>query len=185
MLAGTAVALAAYFGAMLALAGTTPSLPPTIAGLPLLLVLLIQFLAVLGEETGWRGFVQRTSERFARPWTVLIIAGILFGATHLGYWELGPLFVALFTASAVAMVITIGLLWRGSFWQRMIPAGLIHFAVNTALVAFGLDYSDVPVWMMPVPALIMLAVTALFRAVVDRFGLDRPRVAEPAASDIG
>lgn len=146
-----------------ALLGRWPDLPATTAGVPLLLVLLLQAAGVLGEEVGWRGLVQRAGEELAPAPVVTLSAGILFGATHLGHWGRGPGFMAWSTLTGVLMALAMASVWRGGLWQRMVPAVVIHLGVNLASPAL-LAGGKVPLWMLPVPAAAgLLVVTAAQR----------------------
>lgn len=106
--------------------GGSTVLPAEMGGAPLVLFLVLQAIGALSEEIGWRGVVQRCGGSFARPTVVSAIAGFLFGAIHLGYWELGFLPVLTFAFTAMLMSLTITTIFTGSFWQRMIPAVIVH-----------------------------------------------------------
>lgn len=157
-----------------ALAGSIPSFPSAVAGVPLAVFVVVQAIGALGEEIGWRGVMQRAGEQFVPPPVATIILGTLFGATHLGYWEQGPVFVAWFTASSVAMAAAMMIVWRGGFWQRMIPATIIHLGVNMSAVALATQVRDVDLWMMPLPAVGALAVVVLVRRLFARHPVLRP-----------
>lgn len=136
----SAVAVVVFFVVLALATGSKPSLPTGTGGTPLVLFLALQAIGALSEEIGWRGVVQRCGERFARPAVVSAIAGFLFGATHLGYWELGVLPVLTFAFTAMLMSLTITTIFTGSFWQRMIPAVIVHLGLNlsiTCLVGGG------------------------------------------------
>lgn len=132
--------------------GVTPSLPPVIAGVPLVGVIALQALGALGEEIGWRGLMQAAGERLMSPLVTVLVMGFLFGVTHLGYWTAGPVFVGWFSLSTTLMSLGIFLIWRGSFWQRMLPATLIHLGVNLTGAAVHLDLTTLPGWQLPLPA---------------------------------
>lgn len=126
------------FLAVLALvAGARPRWPTDMGGAPWLLFLLAQGVGALSEEIGWRGVVQRCGESVARPAVVSAVAGFLFGATHLGYWGLGILPVLTFASTAMLMSLTITTLFVGSFWQRMIPAVIVHLGLNLTLTSLS------------------------------------------------
>lgn len=130
----------------------------TVAGTPLLVVLLAQTVGALGEEIGWRGTLQRIGEATAPRWAVAAILGAVFGATHIGYWSEGPGFVAGFTLAVVAMALAAVLLARGSFAQRMIPATLIHLGANLAIAAGG-GVRDAWLLVLPMAAATGIALT--------------------------
>lgn len=162
------LAFTATLGLMI---GRAPTLSVLGAGWPLWLLLPLQALGALGEDIGWRGVVQRAGEEFARPPVVSAVAGLLFGATHLGYWSLGLVPVATFAVSAMLTSLTITTLFTGSLWQRMIPAVVLHLGVN--LAGASLARADEPL-STTVPALVaaavMLAVAAGARALLAHRG---------------
>lgn len=164
------LALAAVLVFFLVLSVATqrlPALPSESVGLPFLAFLLVQAIGVLSEEVGWRGVVQRTGEQFARVPVVSAIAGFVFGVTHLGYWGLGPLPVLTFGVTAALMSLTITSIFRGSFWQRMVAAVIVHLGVNMSLAS--LSAPEEPLATSPVALLAaaaMLAVALVARILV-------------------
>lgn len=86
------------------------------------------------------------------------VVGFPFGATHLGYWALGPVVVAFFALSSALMCLAMWSIWTGGFWQRMVPCTLVHAGVNVGLLAVPADLADAPAWTLPIPALAALAV---------------------------
>lgn len=161
--AGYAVVAVIAFGAVLTLAtGRVPDPSAVSAGIPLAAFVAVQAIGVLSEEFGWRGVVQQCGEQFARPAVVSAIAGFVFGATHLGYWSLGPIPVLTFAVTAAVMSLTITSIFRGSILQRMVPATVVHLGVN--LVLASLSTPEEPLATEPVTllaALVMLTVTLL------------------------
>lgn len=131
------IAVVVFLVVLALVTGARPSLPTATGGAPLALFLALQTIGALAEEIGWRGVVQRCGERFARPAVVSAIAGFLFGATHLGYWELGILPVLTFAFTAMLMSLTITTIFAGSFWQRMIPAVIVHLGLNLSITCLA------------------------------------------------
>lgn len=131
------VAVAVFFGMLALLTGSRPDWPTDIGGAPLAVFLLLQAAGALSEEVGWRGVVQRCGESFGHPAAVSAIAGFLFGATHLGYWGLGIIPVLTFALTAMLMSLTITTIFTGSFWQRMIPALIVHLGLNLSITCLS------------------------------------------------
>lgn len=131
------VAVAVFFGVLTLVSGSRPQWPTDMGGAPLALFLVLQAAGALSEEIGWRGVVQRCGESFARPAVVSAIAGFLFGVTHLGYWGLGVLPVLTFGLTAMLMSLTITTIFTGSFWQRMIPAVIVHLGLNLSITSLS------------------------------------------------
>lgn len=151
------------------LTGRLPELSSSVAGAPLALFLVLQAAGALGEEIGWRGVMQRAGEEIVPKWVATIALGILFGATHLGHWAAGPAFMVGFTASAVLMCVAIAVVWEGGFWQRMVPATMIHLGVNLSWAALGLGTVDLNPWLLPLPAAAALLVVTMAAALNRRF----------------
>jgi membrane protease YdiL (CAAX protease family) len=173
------VSVVGFVGVLSLLAGRWPSWPPSTDGAPLMVFLVLQTVGALSEEIGWRGVVQRCGEQFAKPAVVSAIAGFLFGATHLGYWSLGVLPVLTFALTAMLMSLTITAIFVGSFWQRMIPAVIIHLGVNLGMTS--LSVSDQPLattWMALVAAMAMLLLATVA-------GKIKPRPDEPVGVNCG
>lgn len=133
------VAVAVFFVVLVLVTGSRPSWPTDTGGAPLGLFLVLQGVGALSEEVGWRGVVQRCGESFGRPAVVSAVAGFLFGATHLGYWELGVLPVLTFALTAMLMSLTITTIFAGTFWQRMIPAVIVHLGLNLSITCLSRD----------------------------------------------
>lgn len=131
------VAVIAFVVTLAAITGRMPSWDAPGVASPLWAFLPLQALGVLSEEVGWRGVVQRAGERFAPPVVVAAIAGFLFGATHLGYWSLGPVALLTFAVTATLMSLTIFTLFTGSLWQRMVPAVVVHLGVNLGIASLA------------------------------------------------
>lgn len=163
------VAVVGFVGMLALLTGHWPSWPPDTVGAPLVVFLGLQAVGALSEEVGWRGVVQRCGEQFARPAVVSAIAGFTFGVTHLGYWSMGALPVLTFSVTAMLMSLTITTIFIGSFWQRMIPATIVHLGVNLgmgSLVISGQPLATTPIAV--VAALTMLLVAVISRALISR-----------------
>ena len=114
--------------------------------------------------------VQGCGESFARPAVVSAIAGFLFGATHLGYWGLGVLSVLTFALTAMLMSLTITTIFTGSFWQRMLPAVIVHLGLNLSITS--LSGTGEPVATSPgaLGAAVAMVVVALLGRALRRRG---------------
>lgn len=165
------VAVVVFFVVLALATGSKPSLPASVGDAPLVLFLALQAVGALSEEIGWRGVVQRCGERFARPAAVSAIAGFLFGATHLGYWELGILPVLTFAFTAMLMSLTITAIFTGSFWQRMIPAVIVHLGLNLTITCLASGGEPIGTSLGALgAAAAMLIVAAIVKGLVIRRG---------------
>ncbi|WP_195909294.1 CPBP family intramembrane glutamic endopeptidase [Microlunatus sp. Gsoil 973] len=148
---GRTLLVAAGFGllswlGMAVIAGRWGRLPDTVAGAPLVLMLLAQFIGALGEEIGYKGVLYSyLSLRLQLP-LAMIIQGVIFGVIHLQYWSEGPTVIIWFFVGTVGLVAAIPAVWRGSLTQRVFVAGVMHFAVN--IVGFS-QSGNGSVQMMP------------------------------------
>lgn len=124
--------------ALFALAtGRAPQWNIPTAGAPLALFLCLQVLGAFTEEVGWRGLAQHCCEQYLHPAVTAAIVGFVFGLLHFGFWPLGVLTALTFATTAMFLGLTITTIYSSSFWQRMIPATIVHFGVNMALVLFS------------------------------------------------
>ena len=164
--AAACVAVIVFIATLAALTDRVPSWDvPGIAS-PLWAFLPLQALGVLSEELGWRGVVQRAGERLAPPIVVATIAGFLFGATHLGYWSLGPIPLLTFAVTATLMSLAIFTLFDGSVWQRMLPAVVIHLGVNLGIASLAAPDEPLATTLPTlVAAMAMLAVAVMVRVL--------------------
>ncbi|MCK0091612.1 CPBP family intramembrane metalloprotease [Rhodococcus sp. F64268] len=165
----------AVFTAGLVAAGFSFGSGIGVAGVPLAVVLVAQAVGALGEEIGWRGTLQHLAESRMSRWVAALLLGAVFGATHVGYWSEGPLFVAGFSLSTALMGLAMVLIARGSFAQRMIPATLIHLGLN--LVTADAGGFDDP-WLLIAPA---AAATAVVLIATRMTNYDPARIPRPAS----
>ena len=107
------------------------------AGASIGVFLLLQIFGAFTEEVGWRGLVQHCGEAYGHRLVVAGLSGFIFGLLHFSFWSLG--FIPSFTFSLTAMflALTIVTTYNGSFWQRMVPATILHTGANLMLVVFA------------------------------------------------
>lgn len=159
------VAVAVFAVVLSASVQRLPSVSFTTGGVPFLAWFAIQPIGVLAEEVGWRGVVQRAGEQLARPTIVSAIAGFLFGVTHLGYWGSGLVPVLTFGFAAALMSLTITTIFRGSLFQRMLPAVIIHLGMNLAIGSLAESGEA----LATSPAVLIAAASMFVVAIVARF----------------
>lgn len=164
------VAVVVFFAVLAVVTASAPRWSAETGGATVVLFVALQALGALAEEVGWRGVVQRCGETFARPAVVSAGAGFLFGATHLGYWGLGVVPVLTFALTAMCMSLTITTIFIGAFWQRMIPALVVHLGLNLSLTMLPTDEAPLatgPAALGAAAAMLLVAV-ATKRYVVSR-----------------
>ena len=91
--------------------------------------LVLQTAGSIGEEVGWRGFLQPALEtKMHRLWACVLI-GILWAAWHVQNM-VNPLTAVLFILSCIGLSIMFGYIAVGNVWQRGLIAGVMHGIVN-------------------------------------------------------
>jgi membrane protease YdiL (CAAX protease family) len=95
----------------------------------------------LGEEMGWRGFLQSRLQGRAGPFTAAIIVGLVWAFWHAPAFRFAdfrngldwPQFIVLYPISAILVAFTMGYLWRWSNGSLFI-AMCFHGVLNTTAV---------------------------------------------------
>lgn len=158
-----------YYLVLAMLTGRSGSVRTSVACVPVLMVVVLQFVGAFAEEIGYRGVLLSGLNYRWRTSLAALIDGVVFGVIHVGYWSQGFGSMTVFVLSSVGLVTTMSLLFRGSFWQRITVVTVIHFGVNTVDWAFG---GNVPLWQgavaMWVAALALALVRVPLRSVADR-----------------
>lgn len=158
MLASVAFTGFAYLG-MAACAGRWGTLPP-VAGLSVAGVVALQLLGGLLEEIGYKGVLYTWLTSRFRTGVAIVAQGIVFGLIHMQYWSTGPVGVLTFLIGTAGLVAVIPAVWKGSFSQRMLAAGVMHGGVNLSCMCFTLEPSQfltaftVGIWAGALPVLL-------------------------------
>lgn len=103
-------------------------------GAPVLLVLIAQFIGAVGEEIGWRGYLQPMLQRRLGLLPAALIVGLIWGVWHVGVFAAGLGYALLFIISAVAISVIFALLTENLGAPRVLIAGLGHFLINIGLL---------------------------------------------------
>ncbi len=122
-------------------------------------------IGALGEETGWRGFLQPLLEkRFTLP-AASILVGLVWGLWHVAHYKNGVLFMVGFLLVTISASIIVAWLLRGTGYNLII-ASLFHLAINIGFLAFFNNSTDSRfmlvngvVWL--IPAIIIVLSSAL------------------------
>lgn len=114
--------------------------PSPVGGVPFVVFLVLQLFGAVGEEIGWRGFMQPVLEsRFGRLAAVLT-TGTVWALWHTPAYTHGPVVAVSFFVSVVAFAVLLGYLAEGSVRQRIAVASIGHWLINIALyLAVGDD----------------------------------------------
>lgn len=159
-----AVAVITAYGTILAVAATAFGVlrndQPWGYAVPVVAFIALQILGGIGEEIGWRGFLQPALETRMSKLPAAIMVGVIWALWHVHYF--GDLLIgAMFILNCIGLSILFAYLTVGSRLQRGILAGVLHALVNLALF-FWFDPSS----MLPLYIPFALIFTALCAAVV-------------------
>ncbi len=145
--------------------GVEAKIPSDLASLlPVMIAGMV--IGALGEETGWRGFLQPLLEkRYALP-VASILVGLLWGLWHVAHYKNGVLFMAGFLLVTISASIIVAWLLRGTDYNLII-ASLFHLAINIGFFAFFNNSTDGRfmlingvVWLIPA---IIIVLSSAFR----------------------
>ena len=152
-----------------------------IALIPLnaIVVGIILGVGPLGEEMGWRGFLQSHLQGRAGPITVALIVGLVWAFWHLPVFRFADFrngldwsqFVVLYPISSILTAFTMGHLWRWSNGSLFI-AMCFHAVLNTTAVNLmrnnWWDFGDLTAVQIYLIILVVFALMACATQVLSR-----------------
>lgn len=119
--------------------------PHPLGGAPFVVFALLQALGALGEETGWRGFMQPILESRFNRLVAVLITGTTWALWHVQAYTQGLVVALSFFTAAVLFAALLGYLANGTARQRILIATTGHWAINVALaLAVGDDTAARP-----------------------------------------
>ncbi|GIK50457.1 MAG: hypothetical protein BroJett013_31540 [Alphaproteobacteria bacterium] len=137
VLSGAAVA------ANVALGAPTPTLEqlatwPNMIGQFVFILLFIG----LGEETGWRGFLQPELQKRFHPFAAALVLSLIWAAWHAPLFraEIGPALWAPFLIGIVAAAFVLG--WLRNVSQSVLAPIICHAMVNTVGAGWAFQFFD-------------------------------------------
>ncbi|MFN8395966.1 MAG: type II CAAX endopeptidase family protein [Bacteroidia bacterium] len=121
-------------------------------------------IGALGEEIGWRSFLQPLMEKRNAVLFSSILVGIVWGLWHIGHYKNGPLYMIGFLLFTVSASMIVAWLMKGTEYNLIITA-LFHFSINFCFLAFfrnsmtdsKLMLVNGIVWAIPAIGLVSLA----------------------------
>jgi membrane protease YdiL (CAAX protease family) len=136
--------------------GSAPSLEEMgiVTGLPATSVVVVWVYAVLvnglGEEAGWRGFLQPLLQRSFRPLTAVLLVSVIWAAWHLPLLSLltsfevisGPAMLPVFWFGVAAMSVVLAWVYNrsgGSVFHAAVWHGTYNLAAGTAAALQGIN----------------------------------------------
>lgn len=101
--------------------------------LPLMITGML--IGALGEEIGWRSFLQPIFEKKNSVLVASIFVGIIWGLWHIGHYKNGFLFMTGFLLFTISASIIIAWLLRRTEYNLIISA-IFHFSINFGFLVF-------------------------------------------------
>ncbi len=89
----------------------------------------------IGEELGWRSFLQPILERKNSVLISSVIIGLIWGMWHIGHYKNGILFMIGFLIFTVSASIMLALILRGSEYSIIISS-IFHLSINIGFFTF-------------------------------------------------
>ncbi|KAB1653277.1 CPBP family intramembrane metalloprotease [Pseudoclavibacter chungangensis] len=154
------IALGLFLGALLL---GLPARAPVFSGGVFALFLVLQLLGALGEEAGWRGYLQPALETRLPRLPATTITGLVWALWHSQYLA-EPAFFVSFAVSCVGLSVLMGHLAGGDMLQRTLVAGVMHWLVNVLLALLPSFGQGAASWTIAiVTVLVALVFLVLFR----------------------
>lgn len=132
--------------------GARPPSPAELATWPAMIeqfVFILLFIG-LGEEPGWRGFLQPQLQNRFHPFVAALVLALIWGLWHAPLFraEIGPALWAPFVLSLLGAVFLLG--WLRNLSSSVLPAMICHAAVNTVGAGWSFQFysgaSQVQLW---------------------------------------
>lgn len=128
-------------------------------------------IGALGEEIGWRGFLQPLLEKNSSALFASVIVGLLWGLWHVGHYKNGPLFMIAFLLFTVSASIIIAWMYRDTKFNIIIPM-LFHTSINLCFfILFKHSLADYKfmaitavVWLIPAIVIVIRTGKNLIRS---------------------
>lgn len=102
---------------------------------PLWLIVLWMPLGAIGEETGWRGYLNKMLDNRLRGIVSAILVGILWMPIHVSFFADGPVFIFFLTLSIISYSLVIYALVQDTGFS-VILATIFHLFINLTNLLF-------------------------------------------------
>jgi len=99
------------------------------------LILLWLPLGAIGEEIGWRGYLNKMLDRRLRGLISALLVGLLWMPIHISFFAQGPVFISFLTLSIISWSIVIYALVQDTGFS-VILAALFHLSINLTNLLF-------------------------------------------------
>jgi membrane protease YdiL (CAAX protease family) len=128
-------------------------------------VILIIIVGGIGEEIGWRSFLQTTLEKKYSVLVSSIIVGIMWGLWHIDRWNFGLPFMSIMVLQTVSFSIIMALILKDTS-NNIIVAAALHASFNTGFqIFFGARFTETKILLLI--GAVML-VTAVVIVIINR-----------------
>ena len=129
--------------------------------IPVMIVGIV--IGSVGEEIGWRSFLQLTLEKKNPALLASIIVGTIWGLWHIGHYKNGALFMTGFLIFTISASIIVAWLLRDTQYNLIIPV-LFHISINLGfLILFKNSLTDSKlmlingiVWLIPAIGIVLM-----------------------------
>ena len=129
--------------------------------IPVMIVGIV--IGSVGEEIGWRSFLQLTLEKKNPALLASIIVGTIWGLWHIGHYKNGALFMTGFLIFTISASIIVAWLLRDTQYNLIIPV-LFHISINLGfLILFKNWLTDSKlilingiVWLIPAIGIVLM-----------------------------
>jgi membrane protease YdiL (CAAX protease family) len=115
-------------------------------------------IGALGEEIGWRGYLQPLFESRVNLLSASLLVGVLWGLWHVGNYHYGVAYMSFFVLSTIGYSVIVAWLYRGTNYNVLI-AFLFHFAVNFGFLILTNAINDLRFMIMNGTSWIIVAAT--------------------------
>jgi membrane protease YdiL (CAAX protease family) len=121
-------------------------------------VMLIIIVGGVGEEIGWRIFLQTTLERRRSVLVSSIIVGIMWGLWHIDRWNIGIFFMSIIIFEAVSFSIIMALILKDTN-NNIIISTVLHSSFNIGFqIFFWTRFTETKIMLLIAVALLIIAI---------------------------
>ncbi|WP_274649539.1 CPBP family intramembrane glutamic endopeptidase [Paenibacillus humicola] len=149
---------------------------PSSLSYPFWLIVAAQFIGAVGEEIGWRMFLQPVLQTRFRVLASSVIVGLMWGVWHIGVFAEGWLFAGAFLLFTVSISVILGELLRGPRGYKLTTAAAMHTLINLGMLLWFKEESGDAYAMMTLALAFTIAAagTLILHTVRARHGIRLP-----------
>jgi membrane protease YdiL (CAAX protease family) len=126
---------------------------------PIHSIMLIVIVGGIGEEIGWRSFLQTTLEKRLSVLVSSIIVGTMWGLWHIDRWGLGITFMSVMVLQTVSNSIIMASLLKDTK-NSIIISTMYHVSLNIGFhIFFGIRFTETKIMLLVAITLLIIAIT--------------------------